>query len=166
MDNSYFWTTLFLLLCFRLKAMESTPSLQSVTFSPPKVRPSKLTSTNNTTTNDWFQTMFSVFYPPPPPPPPRCIPSVHPHVCVCVCVRERERERERERAGVQVSTHMWPILTKWVLTRSRLTVLQAKVVSGGLSGCFQIFVKLKSISEYNSISTELWCVCTDMLWKV
>ena len=42
-------------------------------------------------------------------------------------------------------------------TRSGLTVLQAKEVSGGLCGCFQIFVKLKSIS------IKLWCVCTDML---
>ena len=34
----------------------------------------------------------------------------------------------------------------------------AKAASGGLSGCFQIFAKLKSIS------IKLWCVCTDMLW--
>ena len=40
---------------------------------------------------------------------------------------------------------------------SRLTVLQAKAVSGGLSGCFQVFAKLKSIG------IKLWCVCTDVL---
>ena len=43
------------------------------------------------------------------------------------------------------------------LIHSWLTVLQAKAVSGGLSGCFQIFTKLKFIS------IKLWCVCTDML---
>ena len=47
---------------------------------------------------------------------------------------------------------MWPVLTSLVLTRSRLTVLQAKAVSGGLSGCFRVFVKLKSIS------IKLWCL--------
>ena len=40
---------------------------------------------------------------------------------------------------------------------SRLTVLQAKAVNGNLSGCFQVFAKLKSIS------IKLWCVCTDVL---
>ena len=46
---------------------------------------------------------------------------------------------------------MWSVLTNWVLTRSRLIVLQAKAASGGLSGCFQIFAKLKSIS------IKCWC---------
>ena len=40
---------------------------------------------------------------------------------------------------------------------SRLTVLQAKAVNGNLSGCFQVFAKLKSIS------IKLWCVCTNVL---
>ena len=55
---------------------------------------------------------------------------------------------------------LWPVLTKRVLTGIRLTVLQAKAVSGGLSGCFKIFAKLKCVS------IKLWCVCTYMLWKV
>ena len=36
----------------------------------------------------------------------------------------------------------------------------AKAASGGLSGCFQIFAKSKSISN------KLGCVYNDMLWKV
>ena len=61
--------------------------------------------------------------------------------------------------GVQIG-HMWPVLTSWVFSWSRLIVLQAKAASGGLSGGFQIFTKLKSIS------IKHLCVCTDMLWKV
>ena len=66
-------------------------------------------------------------------------------VCVCVCVCET--------CSHQLSLNSEPA-----------SVLQAKAASGSLSGCFQIFVKLKSITKALNFGV-LALICSEKLNK-